>query len=706
MMRRSTPGMIVGAVAAAFLSQAGSGVPATLHVDSVATLAAPTLFCASNTVEGSPNGNEYFVCSVSDDGAQAQGYWDGTLPPDGPVTENEVRATTDGNARLTVSGGSHGSAFADSGAIIDVRASGLSSAQAIGESGSTGIGEAVGGSQLQMASILSSIVRAVVNQGSSLNAYGEGGSTVDAYVTDSSEAFVVADGGSDLTAYVIDHSGVSASAEDGSFVELAAGRYSALSAYVLGSRLSALATDESTIQAYAEDGSDVIIKADGRSFVGAQSIDSTIIVRAANEALVLAGALDEAFAYVDASDGSEVTLVTQNGAYGEATAAAGSVMHLDARGAGGVKAAGVYGALLQAESSDSTIESVSIGGYNNALAENGSSVWTRSSGYGAEAYSEAFDGAQLVTFAQSTDPEDTARVVASVFGNVLVNAEANDEGSRTSVEAYSAQETVGAQAEVRALAYDGAEVSVSAKYGAGDSVVAAAAGEGSRAYVILDHTTGNGPTTITVLATQGGTAYIFTDSGEFGCYGGVTSVRSEFGSCDSNGSVTVITYADGTTETLTDPVVPQMLKAPLDVEVPLPPIERMLVNPEPYNPSTSSAGRVEGARTVGGESPVVEITGQSSSAAVELESRTTETSEVSDSAGPIEDELAASEGSGVDAGNETSESAESDPTGEASDSTQSETADETADEIDVEPSDEDTTEAEASETSTASAEQE
>ncbi|MFC8181589.1 cutinase family protein [Rhodococcus sp. NPDC057297] len=74
-------------------------------------------------------------------------------------------------------------------------------------------------------------------------------------------------------------------------------------------------------------------------------------------------------------------------------------------------------------------------------------------------------------------------------------------------------------------------------------LTAMADGDGSRVDITASNLTG----TLTVFATRGGYAYILDreEGFEVGCIGGVTSVTTSAGSCESEGEITTITYPDG-----------------------------------------------------------------------------------------------------------------------------------------------------------------
>ncbi|MDV8055958.1 hypothetical protein [Rhodococcus sp. IEGM 1343] len=463
-----------------------------------------------------------------------------------------------------------------------------------------------------------------------------------------------------MTAYVVDRSVIQAVLGNAAQAVLAAGGGSTIGALVGASTLSALATNGSRVAGQITDGSEAVIKADGGSVVATLIEGNSVgLVRAAYGALVSAGATGGSDVYIDAYGGVEAIGEANNGADVEVTAADGSVVHAGATGAGAsVKTAAVADALLEATADNSTVEALSVGGYSWSQAFDNSAIFTRSFGYGAEAYSEAFEGALVLTQADSgADPVASARVLGSATGNVYVNAEANGDGARTGVGAVPVipGSAVGQQALVHGLAYDGAEVSVGARYVAGDVIVAAASGEGSRAFIVVDHSTGTGPVTITVLATEGGTAYIFEDTNEFGCFGGVTSVKTSTGGCESNGNVTVITYADGSTATFTDLVAPANLAVPVDISNPFPTIERFIELPEP-DPGFAN-------RSVSATSSVESLAVES----VEEEEAIVATESESDSSAEVSDDVTTGEpapGEGVGSDSTESEDADSAATDE------------------------------------------
>ncbi|MEW1931876.1 hypothetical protein AB0362_06800 [Rhodococcus sp. NPDC079359] len=583
---------------AAFLSQASSGNAATVSATSTVT-AAPSLYC-SQTAAGSsggpdPDGSEFVFCVSDGEGGTARGYWDGSEPAVDLPGYSAATSETGGDATVRVSENSAALVIASSNAVASAIANASSKTEVYAEDGSNVTATSGGQSRIGVQA-RSSNVDVVATQFSAAFVDTTGGSVVTAYVTENSQGGFNVDDGSDLTAYVIDRSGVQAVLGNAAQAVLAAGGGSTIGALVGASTLSALATNDSKISAQVTDGSEAVVNADDGSVVGTRIQGNSVgLVRAADGALVSAGATGGSDVYIDAYGGVEAIGESNNGADVEVTAADGSVVHAGATGAGAsVKTAAVADALLEATADNSVVEALSVGGYSWSQAFDNSAIFTRSFGYGAEAYSEAFEGALVLTQADSgADPGASARVLGSATGNVYVNAEANGDGARTGVVAVPVipGSPVGQQALVRGLAYDGAEVSVGAQFVAGDVIVAAASGEGSRAFVVVDHSTGTGPVTITVLATEGGTAYIFEDTNEFGCFGGVTSVKTSTGGCESNGNVTVITYADGSTGTFTDLVVPANLAAPVDISSPFPTIERLVPDLDVFPRSAAPGAR-------------------------------------------------------------------------------------------------------------------
>ncbi|MDV8055957.1 hypothetical protein [Rhodococcus sp. IEGM 1343] len=572
-------------------SQGGPGVGAVAVVHSVALAADPILYCTANSEADSPTGGAAFQCAA-DDTSQAEGYWDGIPSPDYENT-NVVAAQTGSFGRLTLSG-SLGLVDSGAGSFVDAVGADRSTVEIRARDDSTVRAASTGVSNLDANVETNSNVSAVATQWSYGQLQAVDGSTIDSYATDFSTTRFDVGGESSVTAYIIDHSSAFSRAFNGSAVELAAGGYSTIESDVDGSTLSALAIDGSTILTRLEGGSVAAIKADSGALTSTEFIDGTGYIRAATRAEVVAQAMTGGYVYVDAYEGSETIASAESGAHTEATSAEGAIVHAVAGGTGGVKAAGVYDAKVEVSSYNSTVEALSVGGYSWSQAFDNSAIFTRSFGYGAEAYSEAFEGALVLTQADSgADPGASARVLGSATGNVYVNAEANGDGARTGVVAVPVipGSAVGQQALVHGLAYDGAEVSVGARYVAGDVIVAAASGEGSRAFIVVDHSTGTGPVTITVLATEGGTAYIFEDTNEFGCFGGVTSVKTSTGGCESNGNVTVITYADGSTATFTDLVAPANLAAPVDISNPFPTIERLVPDLDVFPRSAAPGAR-------------------------------------------------------------------------------------------------------------------
>lgn len=427
--------------------------------------------------------------------------------------------------------------------------------------------------------------RSAAPEDAAIGVSAEGGSTVSGNV----------EGRSGLAMRAADSSSVTARSSGGSIVEGAVDYFSSLDAdgsggstirTIVGNASAAdlVATDASTVEAFVDENSSLAVRASGGSDVSTMVTNGSVaVIDASGGSLVVAGVDLVSVLDVDAKN-SVVRAVVENYSTTTVVAHGGSVVEtggdesaqtLNAYENAVILSSATDGALTNAAAANGGRIAVnSVAGTVAALADAGTvqvqvlggSVNALALGAAATTAIDVENGASVSALTQGSA---TAFIQAS--GSTVVSADAVGGGATVGVSAYADVDQESSN--VTALSYDGAEVSVIAGMRANDSVIAAAAGAGSRAIVIVDNIEGTDTVVVTVLALDGGTGYYDSTAGIFGCVGGVTEVRTAIGSCTSNGNRTVVTYADGTTAEFFDLVVPDGLETLSVDPADLPPIE-------------------------------------------------------------------------------------------------------------------------------------
>ncbi|MGU3432736.1 hypothetical protein ACNHUS_06925 [Actinomycetes bacterium M1A6_2h] len=354
--------------------------------------------------------------------------------------------------------------------------------------------------------------------------------TAGVYSNDNSASTLILTNGGAGSAVAVGHSTVMSGASDNGSVALSAYDSSTITGIASGGATVAVGADTgSSVYADGSEQSQILVTAQGNSVAvlkatGASTIEGDGDGLVTGNSVVHAIATDGSTVLLNVADRSRAVLSVNDGSY------------LSARLEGSAVAAQVdLGARATVDAHGSAVKLGAAGPANVTVgAENGASV---------------------------TAIADSADISARVDGNVEALVAALGTGSIASLDARGGSADDNA-AQVIVYAADGADAAVSADTVVGDVISATASGQGSRSYVSVDATTG-AARTITVIAVEGGTAYVIGET--FGCFGGRTSVVSQYGSCTSNGNETVITDLDGKSTTYTD------LKAPTDVTSPVQP---------------------------------------------------------------------------------------------------------------------------------------
>lgn len=335
----------------------------------------------------------------------------------------------------------------------------------------------------------------------------------------------------------------------------------------------------------AADGALALVRADNSAVVWAQAgTGSTIDARVSGYSLAKLDSdsgstlrlvqIDGPQWYTDirASNGSAVDINASgsSSAGGQASgrsivrvsATGGSGVHFDADSAGAIVVNATNGASVGASASGGTITAVVDESTTVELeALFGAKLDADIHGTNADVTATATEGADLTLTAGGGSGDEVVTRVNVTAGRLsAVNVTTQGAGSQSTVVTYGVPQqqasTVvdipvvevvtldggstlvwGSGIIAGVLLSDGAKLSVSSN-GAGSSAEV-------KAYRIVG--------TLTVVATEGGRAYFYSDQAgytQIRCEGGVTSIRSDVGSCSSNGDVALYRYADGSEQTI------------------------------------------------------------------------------------------------------------------------------------------------------------
>ncbi|WP_261773906.1 hypothetical protein [Rhodococcoides corynebacterioides] len=301
------------------------------------------------------------------------------------------------------------------------------------------------------------------------------------------------------------------------------------------SRLTAdLRTGPSSIEVYNATAS---VTASGSIVSLSSSSGASATLRASDRAVV-SGSTYKSTSDVVAS-GSSVTY----------SAGAGSALTLSA---------GSGSSLYVTADDESTVTATSNGARATIHAQDGSAVSSTLSGTGhnARANINAEGGAKLdVDVTNDVAGWQVARVDASVQGPIDVDVDVVGDGSAAALRIGripSGADDVPVTPVVTIRSENGGSVTVTASASSGrtaglsgDSAISASA-TGAGSSVLVDAAVIVGA--LALMAEEGGRAFYIVDAFDvvtFGCEGGRTSVATEAGSCQSNGSVARYRYADG-----------------------------------------------------------------------------------------------------------------------------------------------------------------
>ncbi|MFC7956522.1 cutinase family protein [Rhodococcoides kroppenstedtii] len=386
-----------------------------------------------------------------------------------------------------------------------------------------------------------------------------------------------------------------ASAQTGSHVDATLdGRSTLVATVSAGAALDALLRDRSTAQIYL-DGLSVAdvdmarsahasidvrgssrLSADlraGPSSIGVYNATASVT---ASDSTVSLSSSSGASATLQASDRAVVSGSTYR-SRSDVIASGSSVIYSVGSDSALTLDAGSGSFLYVAADDQSTVTATSTGARATIHAQGGSAVSSTLSGTGqnARANLNAEGGAKLdVEVTNNVVGGQVAGVDASVQGPIDVEVDVVGDGSAAALRIGripSGADDVPVTPVVTIRSENGGSVTVTASASSGrtaglsgDSAISASA-TGAGSSVLVDAAVIVGA--LALMAEEGGRAFYIVDAFDvvtFGCEGGRTSVATEAGSCESNGSVARYRYADGREVVVGEPPSGPTPPAPTD----------------------------------------------------------------------------------------------------------------------------------------------
>lgn len=597
---RFGPVAVLAVAASVGLLQTQSVVPGSSNVVAeAANTGALAAWCRLAPTGPTLAPETWWICDADEDSA-AVVYWDGTEPS----SEIEIGVDTSlGNAYAR--DGSEAVVGMGAGSVGAVAATLASNVAAVGHDRSTVEAYGHDRSVIDALAAYLSVVRGRAFNGSGLDLQAFTGSKIEADART----------GSSIKSLALDDSLVQVNAEESSTVSANAGVHSTVKADVrYDSTAELLAYEGSQVEAIVGYGSSVDVGAGVYSTAAvAAGYDSTGFVRAVNgsevmafadsgsqtravgsdESAVLGTALEDSTTDARAYSASSVYSAAAVNSSGLSWANNGSQIQSGAYASSHTETLADAGARVVVSASEgSRITATYVGGDGFAYADVNGTIWVHSTGQDSKSATAALSGARVEGLVESG-----GRLQATAIGNVDVSASSTGAGSDSYIDVESVSvanagtpSSAGnaTAAHVLGLASNGGQVLIAGRYKEGDTLSAKADGAASNAWIAVIDDSHAAGLIVTVIALEGGTAQfeMDEDTGEItiGCFGGRTYVISEYGSCESRGSVTVLRAADGTETVHHNLVAPPRIETGAPGLPPLEAVEVENLLPEDWSP--------------------------------------------------------------------------------------------------------------------------